>query len=667
LLLLALCEPVVRVLSVIRHPPVAVVLLDNSASMAIVDRNGDRAAIMADLMHHTIPASLPASMIPLYIPFGARSAPALDRPPDSLDHREELTDIAGALRALGPEQWRGNLAAVILVTDGVSTIGESPVHQATAPGVPVFTVGVGDTAEQRDVLIARVAANELVYAGTTVPVDVFIRGPGYADRRVEVSLTEGNTILARAGVTLPAGGELPVQLVYTPESEGTHLYALKVSALEGELTHANNRRTIQVRVMKNRLRLLLVAGSPGPDLVVVRQSLIEDERFSLKTRTQNPGSGFYEGPLTQADIDSADCFITIGMPTALTSPATVRALGDAITERSRPLLFLGGKAVDTGRLLQMAPSLPVSPGPPSTVEQEVEFTVHPSARNNPLLVVDPASRSVPWEALPPVYSTLTPFTLREGASVLGNPRLHAVTLPQPLMAMRSVAGVRSLAVTGYGIWRWRLMAQGRPETRALLQIFLANAVTWLTSREEGKSVRVRPSQDAFSRGEQVDFAGQVYSAAGQPQDDALVRLTVKGNGEIFEQDMRPMGNGRFEASFEGLAQGSYTYAAKAEREGFALGEDRGTFSVGGLNLEFQETRMNSGILRQVAFRSGGKYIAAEEAGIRLRQALDALGTIGPREESRVHTVELAHWLVLVPLLLFLLGAEWIVRRRSGML
>jgi hypothetical protein len=297
----------------------------------------------------------------------------------------------------------------------------------------------------------------------------------------------------------------------------------------------------------------------------------------------------------------------------------------------------------------------------------VEFTVHPTARNNPLLFVDPSSGSVPWEALPPLYSTLTPFTLREGAAVLGNPRLRTVTLPQPMMATRSVAGVRSLAMTGYGIWRWRLMAQGKAETRGLLQTFLSNAVTWLASRDEGKTVRVRPSKDAFSRGETVDFAGQVYSSAGQPLDDARVRLTVTGGGETLEQDMRSIGSGRFEASFEGLAQGSYAYAARGDREGFALGEDRGTFSVGGLNLEFQETRMNSEMLRQVAFRSGGRYFAAADAGTRLRQALDSLGTLRPQEESRVQTVELAHWQVLVPLLLFLLGAEWIVRRRSGML
>lgn len=666
-LFLALCEPLVHLVSVTRHPPLAIVLLDNSASTGIVDQTGNRAAVVAELMHDVIPASLPASLVPLYIPFGAATFPALERPPDSLDHRDELTDIASALRSLGSERQRGNIVLVILVTDGVATLGENPAYQATAPGVPVFTVGVGDTAEQRDILISRVVANELVYAETAAPVDILVRGAGYAGRKVEVTLAEGNQVLARERVVLPASGDIPAQLAYTPESEGTHRYTVRVSALEGELTQANNQRMITVRVLKNRLRLLLVAGGPGSDLALVRQSLADDERFSVKTRTQKLGSGFYEAPMTSADLDSADCLITIGMPTAATPASTVQALANAITARGKPLLFIGGKAVDTGRLLQMAPSLPVAPGPPSTLEQEVEFVVHPQARSHPLLSVDPSSGSVPWDALPPLFSTLTPFTLREGAFTLGNPRIRTITLLQPLIAMRSVADSRSLAITGYGIWRWRLMAQGKAETRPLLQTFLSNAVTWLSARDEGKSVRVRPAKDAFARGEGMEFAGQVYTSAGQPMEDARVRLVITGGGETVEHDLRSIGSGRYEGSIEGLPQGTYAYVARADRDGFAIGEDRGTFSVGGLNLEFQETRMNAGILRQIAFRSGGRYFPAAEAGTSLRRALDSLGTFPPGEEPHVRTVELAHWQVLVPLLLILLAAEWIVRRRSGML
>jgi hypothetical protein len=666
-LLLALCEPLARLVTVTRHEPSALILLDNSASTAIADRLGSRAAVMEKFLRDVLPAVLPRSLHPVFVTFGAASAPPEERTPDSLDHKDEVTDIASALRALGPEQERLNIAAVLLVTDGVATLGENPVHQAAAPGVPVFTIGVGDTAAQRDLLVARVTANELVYAGTTVPVDVFLRESGYAGRTVEVTLADEKSVLARERVTLPSGGESTVQLSYVPEAEGMHRFVASVSPLEDELTTANNRRAFTVRVLKSKLRLLLIAGEPGPDLPFVRQALGEDGRFSLHVLTQKQESGFYEGSLSSAEIDSADCLITIGMPTSATTAATMRTIAGAIRDRQKPLLLIGGKAVDTGRLLAMAPSLPVTPGPLSPLEQEVEMVIPPGAKSHPLLTTDPATGSAPWEELPPVYATLTPFTLREGAVTLGVPRVHGVTLPQPLMAMRSTGEARALAMMGYGIWRWRLMAQGRPGTRALLPGFLSGAVMWLASRDEGKAVRVRPTRNEFSRGEKMAFTGQVYAPGGQPVENARVRLTVTGGGELLQQELRSVGNGRYEGFVEGLPQGTYAYGARAEKDGFALGDDRGTFAVGGLNLEFQETRMDAGVLRQIAYRSGGFYCAAADARALLPRALDTLRTAAVREERHVRTIELAHWQVLVPVLLLLLAAEWIVRRRNGML
>ena len=45
-----------------------------------------------------------------------------------------------------------NLQAVVLITDGNSTTGMNPLYEAQELAVPVFTVGVGDTTDQKDLL-----------------------------------------------------------------------------------------------------------------------------------------------------------------------------------------------------------------------------------------------------------------------------------------------------------------------------------------------------------------------------------------------------------------------------------------------------------------------------------------------------------------------------------
>ena len=100
--------------------------------------------------------------------------------------------------------------------------------------------------------------------------------------------------------------------------------------------------------------------------------------------------------------------------------------------------------------------------------------------------------------------------------------------------------------------------------------------------------------------------------------------------------------------------------------GVKLGEDGGRFSVGEMDLEFQDTRMNSSLLRQLAFRTGGHYIGPDGLG-----ALDSILSARPAFAGRtvVHTseLELWHWQWLLAALIALFAGEWTMRKISGML
>src|SRR5208337_3137782 len=128
-----------------------------------------------------------------------------------------------------------------LVTDGVFTAGKNPLYVAEALGIPVHTIGVGDTAEQKDVLVDRVVANSLAYAEEKVPVEATIRSNGYQNQRVEVTIREGTKVLDRALLTLGGDGFVStVHLDVVPAEEGTRRYIVEVSHLPGELTEKNN-------------------------------------------------------------------------------------------------------------------------------------------------------------------------------------------------------------------------------------------------------------------------------------------------------------------------------------------------------------------------------------------------------------------------------------------
>jgi len=665
LVLLLLLEPVLRTSYSITHPPVIAILADRSASMTIVDRTGDRAEETRTLLTDIVPRDVPGGVETLSYTFGASLRGPLDGQSDSLG--DEVTDIAGAFLGLARERERANIRAVIMVSDGMYTKGENPVYGALALGVPVIAIGIGDTAQQKDVLVSRVTANDVVYAGTTAPVDVVIKSSGYSGEKAEVTLSDGTRMLDRTVVTLPGGtAEIAAHLSYTPEGEGTRRYTVHVSSLPGELTSANNRRLFAVRVLRSTMRVLILASAPSPDLGVIRGTLAENPSISVRTLTQKLGGGYYEGTLTHQALDSADCILTIGMPDPSTGAGAVELIRGAIAEGKKPLFFVGGKQIESSKLLAMAPSLPVIPEGTSGSEQEVEFVPDGSHLDHPLLALGSDSQRDVWSNLPPVFAGREVYRLREGSTALGSPRIRNVTLPQPFMAVRDIAGVRSLCLAGYGLWRWRLMAQGNPDTAPLFASFLSSAVRWLTSREEGRSVRVATTADQFSRGEPVTFTAQVYNENSQPVEDAQVSVEIEGAGGRTQADLHPLGSGRYEGAVEGLPPGEFTFRAGATKAGHGFGRDGGSFLVGGLNLEYLDTRMNAEVLRQIAYRTGGGFLAGPDAR-GLGGMLGALRSLSPRIEQRNEALELHRWPYVLALVIALFAAEWIIRKRSGMI
>ena len=667
LMLLLLFEPLARFVFTSTQPPVVAVLIDNSKSMRIVDRTGNRAEQLAALLHNDHANVVPPATELRAYTFGSQWKAHDLHGKDPLRLDGDATDISSALHALTQERDQYNIQAAILITDGNYNSGPNPVYEAEQLGFPLFTVGLGDSAEQKDLLITKVLANEIVYGEIPTPVDVTVKSSGFGSERAEVTLLEGGKEVHRSGLMLePGTREYHVQLTYTPEDPGMKKLTVVVSTLPGELTAQNNRRTLYVRVLKSKLRVVLLAGTPGPDVSVIRQTFAEDKNINIRSFTQRVPAGFYEGQLPSPVIDSADCLVLVGFPTAATTDASLEMVRLALVQNLRPVLFIAGRTVDNGRLRAVLPVLPFTPVTGSSLEQYVSAQPSDAQRNNPILAVGSSQGSDAWLRLPPIFKTEFLYRARAEATVLAFTKVQNIVLTDPLVLARNVNRQRSIAVLGYGLWRWRLMTQGDPTTQNLLSSFLANSIRWLTNREDNRPVRVVPSKDSYMQGEPVDLLGQVYDASAQPVDNAQLHIFLRHGESEVETVLRPIGNGRYEASVDGLEEGDYVYRAVARSDGQPFGEDNGKFSIGEVNLEFQDTRMNAALLRELAYRTGGRYLAIAEFKD-LGGILRTLPSFTPHELSRTKVIEIWNWQYTLAMIILLLALEWFIRKRSGML
>jgi hypothetical protein len=667
LLLVLLFEPIVRIVHRDEQPPRVAVLIDDTQSMTVKDKNGDRASLVRQWLRDGRLKNLPGSVQTKYYTFTSKLHGGETSAPDSLAFAGETTDLSAVFSQLKDRLVKDNIQAGIIVTDGDYTVGKNPLYDAKSLGIPLYAVGVGDTNEQKDILVEKVVTNNVAFAETKVPVQATIRSSGFQGENVEVTVSEGKNVLDRKVVQLASGTkEYAVQLSVEPKEEGVKKYVVSVSNLPGELTERNNSQTVFMKVLRSKLRIVLVAGAPGPDVSAVRQALQEDGHFSIEAFVQKSANDFYEGRFSQSILDSADCLLFIGFPSAATSQSVLQQLKDVIDRAKKPLMFIASSTIDYNRLLVFQPYLPFlwSVLPPGEVQ------VFPSLadryKNHPLITLEGSMTPEAWSQLPPINKNNTAYRAKPEAEMLCAVSYMNVVLPEPLIIIRNINHQRSFAVTGQNIWQWRLMAQGNAQTEKFFPMFISNAIRWLTTKEDAKNVRVAPLKQIFTTAEPVDFIAQVYDEQFQPMDNAEVNVEIHKGDESSQIALHAVGNGVYEGSAEGLGEGDYSYTGKANSGGRLYGEDGGRFSIGGVNVEFIETKMNKPFLEQLAFKTGAKYYDIAASG-GLNDDLVRENRFQTKELVQASEIELWNWQYFLAVLVLLFAIEWFVRKLHGML
>jgi hypothetical protein len=688
LLLFTIIEPLFRYSYSSNVLPTVAVLVDNSLSMTLTDAAGNREAELRALLNNPALKNLSDKANVRYFTFSPSlhsMNPALQN--DSLRLTGATTDIASALGQVH-ELALPHLQAVMLFSDGDYNDGANPLYEAERSPVPVFTVGIGDSSEQKDIAVEKVLTNSIAYVQSSVPADVTIKVSGFQNERTTVTLSEDGKQIAQQVLSLgnSAGNgtvEYPVHFSFTPNTAGVKKYTVRVAPLPGEVTEKNNARSFLIKVLKNKMQVIVVAAAPSADVAAVMQELHADQNIESQLFLQQT-NGTPHNLTTTKDFSSAlsstECLILIGMPGRATSVSTLQEINNAVTARSLPVFFISSRTIDVQKLGQWSSFMPFLvnrnvPSPSQQDEQQIFPAIPPQMQSHILVQAGNGAGESPqggfqdvWSKLPPVFSSYGTFVAKPEALVLATMKIQGVTLNNPLIVSRNVLRMKSFAVLGYGIWRWKLLAGASPETEKFFDDWFPAVVRWLVTREDNKRVQVVPSKEIFSQGEPIDFLGQVYNESYQPIENADLRVAVKsaaGQGQ-FEAALHSLGGGRYEGGLEMLPEGEYSYAASASANGAEIGKDEGRFSVGEQSLEFSDTKMNKPLLLQMASVSGGAYADASQFD-KLVRTVQSRPSMKPEAQTISSEFELWNKPWLLSLIVLLFGVEWFVRKRSGML
>ncbi len=659
LLLFIIFEPVATIVRKIILQPVNLVFVDDSHSMTIKDgtqRIENARRFIDGLNNNNLIGSSG-----LYT-FGSQTAPFSYDSLSALSFSEGSTNFSNIFSFI--KNQNENIASVSIVSDGVITEGPNPLYTAEKLNIPVFIVGVGDTTLRNDVLVKNVLHNEFIYAQTPTAISGTILNKGFGNRPATVSLYENGKLIDQRTITLSEEGTQNEIFNYIPETKGEKKLTLEINNHEGEFTFENNKRVFYINVLGNKVKILIVAGSPSPDLSFIKNSLEEDKNLSVKSLTQIAANRFIEKYNLSSELDSAQIIFLIGFPSGETGTELLNKVREVLSVKGKPFFLIIENNTDFDKLRSLQPELPFVIRIIDNSFSEIQPDVQSIENENPLVQNNSPNPVGAWNNLPPVFITNSDIIARPESEVVVRAKMNNVALYKPLIISHRLGSKRSIAVLAGGIWTWKL--QTATKQLNLFDSFIHNSVKWLRSFEEQKQVKVKTTKKLYALGDPVEFTAEVYDASYNPVTDAEVKVGINHNNIADEIILNSIGGGLYEGTYQTSLTGDFTFSGMALRNNRKLGTDGGSFNIGEVDIELLNPSMNYEFLSSLANNTGGRFFYFPDMN-ELYPVLRNIQHNASKEKTEVSEIRLwsDEWLLII--VIVLLGIEWFIRKQSGML
>jgi hypothetical protein len=655
LLLFIFFEPVLTLTKKNILTPLNLFFFDNSKSITIDDGTNRREEIKS-LIEQTISTSINGNKE--YYSFGSTVNLIDEDTLSIIKFSETVTDFSKIFSNIN--QTENNIASITIISDGVITEGSTPIYSAEKLGIPVFTVGIGDSTKKNDVEIKNVINNEFIYAETPTTILATVLNIGFSGKASQISLYENSQLIEQKSLVLNESGVNSISFDYTPKQSGEKKLTLRISNQDGESTFLNNQKVFYINVLSNKINVLLLAGSPSADLTFIKNSLSTDQNLKVNTLTQISAGTFLEQN-PQAKLDSADIIYLIEFPTSITSEDLVTRLSNKLENRNTPFFLLLSGEVDLKKLNRISSLLPFTIQMIDKNYLQVQPDIQLSELSNPVLQ---NNLITDWNNLPPISQPIVSLTVKPESKLLAKVRINNQPRNNPLIVSRSFGSKRSLVVVGKDIWKWKL--QTATKDLSLFDNFIFSSARWLNAPDDQKKVRIKTSKKIYSSDELVEFSAQVYDESFNPVNEAEVKLQINTRDFKEELNLTSVGGGLYEGSFSSNKNGDYVFNGTATINGKSLGEDKSSFNVGDIEIEMIDSRMNYEFLNLLSVQTNGKYFDPDQYEMLLKY-LSGLNETSTKEKLVTSEIRLwsDEWLLIIVILLF--ATEWFVRKRAGML
>jgi hypothetical protein len=596
------------------------------------------------------------------------------------------TDIASALFAAVHAGQGRKQAGILLISDGRDNaggdIGRVTSHLKSLK-VPVWTAGVGALTETKDVYVTAHLNQNFSFARQPAIIKADLSQTGYKNWYAKVSLYREDKYVTTRQVNLKEGTtnlEFPIQ----EDQKGLFKYSVAVEPLPGEADAANNRRSLFVRVVDQKPRVLLVEAEPYWDSRFLLRSLQADPNLEVSSVFQiSPEKAFaiqektapdaqdrktlrtdFTLPRTREGLYQYDCLVLGRGVDGMLGSEELKLLRDYLTERGGSIVFARGKAY-SGDHPEIAGLEPVVWD--TQAIKDVRFELTPEGRMSPIFNFDGVrSPDTVIRELPSMVSVTKILKEKSLSVVLAKSRGGTNAQEIAVISYQRYGKGKVMSIGSTGLWRWAFMPEDRKQYDEVYQLFWRQMVRWLIDESDflpGQDISFRTDRNSYGLGEKIRLvvhAKNIAPTQYQPRisitGPAGTPVTLTPSRENLENDRELAFSAFYDPEAEGEFEAVLTSNIGQPRE------DTARFTVYSDSVETRLVAADRELLSQIARVTGGSEIplsGLNELPARIRQFEES-------SRDKLKARDIWDRLPVFSVLVALLAVEWFLRRRLGL-
>lgn len=640
LLCFLLLNPFVRQIANEYEKPVVVFAIDNSQSVALTADSLKVSQTLAQL--NALADNLRTQGFETIFQDFATLQPDLQ----AIKFNHLLSPLTDLLQGIGQNYENRNLASIVLLSDGIYNQGNSPLY--TNYKTPIYTVGIGDSIPQKDVLLKAVYHNELAYLGNKFPITAEVYQAGFAGQTTEVTLKQNEQIIdCKVLVFNDKQNFQRLDFLPLATQKGMQHYTIEVQNLAGEFTTKNNIRHLYIDILDGKQKILLLAAAPHPDIKAIRSAVEKKDNYSLDVLipTISP-EGSYKS------TEKYDLVIMHNIPNQ-------QGFGNKefqeYAAKKIPIWYIVGTETNLSALNKQVDFLKIN-------SRGTQYDkVMPLFNSNFNKFSYEESKKAKLKKYPPATTFFATYQLGATAEVILYQQVGNVPTENPLLLVSDNQGTKTGVLTAEGIWQWRVQEFTQDESQEAFDDLVLKTVQYLASKDDKRKFRMKPSMREDNNGG-VTFEAETYNDIYENIYGQKIELVVSNEKKVATNYNFVNTDANFKYRINGLSQGVYQFRASTTLNG-KTETSQGEFTVTEQQTEALSTLADFDLLRQLAKQSGGTFASYQNLQP-LQTALQAQKPVSLIHSSET-IKEILHlkWLFFV--LILLLTVEWFVRKFSG--